>query len=116
MKRLPADAKLLVEPAKIKDYLFNRNHPVGQTKADYFLGKGFSDKHPKIFIEALKEHARTRPVANKSVCSQETKIGIECNLNFPDGKERCIRTVWIHQKDGQYRLVTAYPHKKQKGK
>lgn len=115
MKRLPADAGLLVESAKIHEYLLNRDHPVGKDKAAYFLGKGFSEKDAGSLIEALKRHARSRPVIQESSTDFGTKLCIECDLDFPDGKERCIQTVWVRESEGQYRFITSVPCRKSRG-
>jgi hypothetical protein len=33
-------------------------------------------------------------------------------MDFPDGKERCVRTIWVRHKEGQYRFITSYPRRR----
>ena len=37
------------------------------------------------------------------------KYEVECSLATPDGRNPCIRTVWISQAEQPPRLITAHP-------
>lgn len=109
MSKLPADADLVVETAKIEAYLLNPSHPRGASKANYFLSVGFRREDVEEFAEALKEHGRTRPIVRESRSAFGEKYQIECQLVAPNGSSRCIRSVWIGEANKQYRLITAHP-------
>lgn len=109
MSHLPANADLVVETAKVEDYLLNLSHPYGGPKAKYFLGLGFSLEDVAGFAAALKEHGRTRPIVRETQSTFGMKYQIECQLTAPSGSSRCIRAVWIREENDQYRLVTAHP-------
>jgi hypothetical protein len=40
--KLPAAERALIEPAKVRDYLLSRQHPVGRFKAVLFESLGYS--------------------------------------------------------------------------
>ena len=107
--RGPSLRELLVEASKLADYLFDRKHPVGGSTAEYFLGHGFSAGEPGVFVAAIKAHALAREVVHESATLHGTKFAIECDLDFPDGGKRCVRSVWIREPGGHCRLVTSYP-------
>lgn len=111
MVTLPEDARLVIETAKIEDYLLNLDHEVGKSKARYFLGKGFSKENTAEFRSSLENHARTRPVISDVPSIHGRKLTVECSMSFPDGKDRCVHAVWISEPTGDFRLVTSYPKK-----
>lgn len=109
MSKLPANAELIVETAKIEEYLLNRSHPLGAAKANYFLGIGFSHKDVGVFAESLREHGRTRQIVREVHSAFGKKLLIECQLVAPSGTLRCIRSVWINEEKNNFRLITAHP-------
>ena len=61
-------------------------------------------------MDALLDH----PDVNFIVGETENDFGIkrivECNIPTPDGRNPCIRTVWLREHgDDVHRLVTAIP-------
>lgn len=111
MARLPKNTRLVIEPKKLEDYLLNENHEVGRSKAAYFIGKGFRKESPSPLCKALETHARTRTVVAETTSEHGRKLIIECLMAFPDGKERCVRSVWVSDKPETFRFITSYPKK-----
>lgn len=99
-----------VEDAKVRGYLLNEAHEDGGPKARFFISFGFSVADPDSLLNALWAH----PERNELVKSEATRFGIksvvECSVVTPDGRNPCIRSVWIkYPGTDVQRLVTAYP-------
>lgn len=109
MNKLPSDAELVIDESKLTQYLLNENHPVGQSKARYFLQKGFSVAQPECLQTALIEHGKNRELVKTTSSHHGTKYEVSCLLSCPDGKERCITSVWLKEGANLLRLITAYP-------
>lgn len=112
MARFPIHARFVIEASKIEGYLLNSEHRIGKSKDAYFLAKGFRKEDPEAFRLALENHARTRPVVADVTSPHGRKLTVECAMGFPDGRERCVRTVWISDTPEAFRLVTSYPVKR----
>lgn len=113
MAEFPLDSRLVIEPAKLHGYLLNREHEIGNVKAEFFLENGFSREDVTGFRLALETHVRTRPVVTDVASAYGRKMVVECGMCFPNGKERCVRAVWISEQPLVFRLVTCYPTKSQ---
>ena len=110
--KLPNAEQCEVEESKIKDYLLNSSHPVGGSKARFFLDMGFRSDTWQVFAETLRRHGLSRDI----VSSRETKFGthfVVAGLLRPAaGNERDVCTVWqLNRGTVAPRLVTAYPRK-----
>lgn len=109
MTLLPAAANVSVEAAKVRDYLLNTGHPLNGGKAAFFAAFGFVIDRWEILREALRMH----PLANEVIDSQQsvhgTKFAVRCSIATPDGRDPCITTVWIVDRNQPPRLITAYP-------
>jgi hypothetical protein len=57
----------------------------------------------------LKRHGLENPVAEATSSPHGTKYLVACHIVTPDGRNPCIRSVWIDEGDQQPRLVTAHP-------
>jgi len=96
---------------KIRLYLLSSDHPQGRDKARFFLQFGFSLNS----IEALETSLKAHPLEAQLIKSEMTpdgqsKLIFECEINVPNGRRPCIRSVWIEEPDtNRLRLVTAYP-------
>ncbi len=96
---------------KIRLYLLNPDHPQGREKARFFLQFGFSLNN----FEALEASLKAHPFEAKLITSEKTpdgqsKLIFECEINVPNGRRPCIRSVWIEEPDTTIlRLVTANP-------
>jgi hypothetical protein len=109
-RKLPRNAELIVEQAKVVDYLLNLGHEQGGPKAKFFLNRGFTALAWRDMAEALREHGRTQPVAEESTTRFGRKFTVECEIVTPDGRNPCILTAWIVEGDKPPRLVTAHPN------
>lgn len=104
-----AGARLVAE-AKIAGYLLNKTHPQGAAKARFFAAFGFEQDSPSPLTQAILDH----PAENEVARIEETAFGrktiVECRLSSPDGRDPCVRTIWILEPgDALHRFVTAYP-------
>ncbi len=101
-----------IERAKVADYLLNVDHERGGSKARFFTSLGFNLANPQAFMDALDEHARSRPTVRETPSPFGTKRVIRCSITSPDGRNPCIVSVWEQTPVGDdHRLVTAYPAK-----
>jgi hypothetical protein len=107
---IPNPSALRIDDSKITDYLLNETHSQGRSKASFFRAVGFANPNIDSFKIAMRNHARTNPIANYHPSPYGTKTIIECQLLMPNGKTYCIRSVWIDHNDGLApRLITAHP-------
>jgi hypothetical protein len=107
---LPNAQSAIVPERKITHYLLNPAHPVGGSKAVFFLRFGFTAAEWQRLAEALLRHARE----NEVVAMEETAHGhryiVDGPLTAPDGSCLNIRSAWyINPDGGAPRFVTAYP-------
>lgn len=103
--------KALVEVAKLKDYLLSLTHPEGKAKAKFFKRFGFSEEKPEQLEVSLRMHGQTQPVVETKITEHGVKHILECNVQTPDGRNPCMRSVWIVEEgDNVPRLVTVYPN------
>ena len=101
----------LVEIEKLKDYLLSLTHPEGKAKAKFFKLFGFSEEKPEQLETSLRMHGQTRPVVETKVTEHGVKHILECNIQTPDGRNPCVRSVWIVDRGKAVpRLVTVYPN------
>ncbi|MBL9130973.1 MAG: hypothetical protein JNG86_07230 [Verrucomicrobiaceae bacterium] len=110
MKMLPQPDRLMVEQSKVTDYLLNRDHPEGGSKAKFFLNRGFTPLLWQEMAESLRQHGRTQPVTETTATRFGKKFTVECQIKTPDGKNPCILTAWIIEGSKPPRLVTAHPN------
>ena len=109
MSRLPGADRAVVADAKVRDYLLNPGNIQNRGKAALFEAFGFSRENWNVLREALASHAMLNLVADVSNSSHGTKYVVRCNMVSPDGRDPCMVTVWIIDKEqGTPRLVTSY--------
>lgn len=105
--------QLGINTRKICDYLLDKAHPHGGSKARFFLGFGFSPGDPMEFADAIFAQAEGAP----HVSRQPSKYGsdmLTCAgpMWTPSGRKPWVRSVWlvIEEADGETgRFVTAFP-------
>ena len=65
-------------------------------------------------VEALLHYAARNEVEKQEQIAHGSRVVVRCSLVTPDGRNPCIRTVWLRDTDSKtYRLITAYPAKRQ---
>ncbi|WP_366943406.1 DUF6883 domain-containing protein [Nevskia sp.] len=109
-QRLPQPDDLIVEQAKITQYLLDLRHHDGASKARFFMAMGFDANDWQAMAAALLAHGRMRDVVNERRSEFGVKFVVRCALDTPDKKNPCIDSVWIAEGGAAPRLVTAYPH------
>ena len=96
-----------VDRPRIRDYLLNATHPSGAAKARYFLAAGFDPSRWEVFRDALANHPLTASLDTVDPTSQYgEKRTYRCSVASPNGRNRCIVTVW-QQSGGDFHLIPA---------
>lgn len=107
--RLPDAERLRVDREKITEYLLCVSHADGKAKAEFFMRFGFRLDQWEVFAEALRKQGRSHPIVKTVASPHGARYAVDGPVESPDGRNPLIRTVWIHEADGNPRLITAYP-------
>lgn len=108
--KLPNHEHAAVPESKIVRYLLDLTHPVGRSKARFFLSFGFNPENWQEMAAALKAHAATHDVASVEESEGGTRYVVEGDMNTPDNRSPGVRAVWYIEKDEAIpRFITAYP-------
>lgn len=109
--KLPNADKAMVESAKLTEYLLSLAHRDGMGKAKFFMLFGFTRAKPDELESSLLKHGLTQPVVEVKTTEHGVKYVLECAVPSPDGRNPCIRSVWIVDAGKIVpRLVTAFPN------
>ena len=85
-------------------------HPVGGSKAQWFLGLGYDTAHPAVLEQDLLGMVRASDDYSEKVSPFGTKYVVSGTITVPRDVEVNLTTVWIIEPgDDRPRLVTAYP-------
>lgn len=108
--KLPNAHLAVVPERKITQYLLNSAHPVGGSKAAFFLQFGFTVAEWSRLADALLRHAREQEVME----SEQTPHGIRYVVDGPlmttEGASLNVRSAWFIDSTGDApRFVTAHP-------
>jgi hypothetical protein len=111
--KLPNIERAFIRPEKITQYLLSENHSVGQYKARFFLGFGFSLPSWQQLETALLQQASQYEVAQMEATPFGVSYAIDGSLPTPDGRNPQVRTVWFIE-TGQTApyFITAHPLKR----
>ena len=108
--KLPNNLSASVPERKIIHYLLNPAHPVGGSKAAFFLRAGFTVPQWQRLAEALVRHARENDVVESEQTPHGTRHVVDGPLTAPDGTRLNVRSAWyINPGGGAPRFVTAHP-------
>lgn len=108
--KLPNHEQATVPEAKIVRYLLDLTHPVGRSKARFFLSFGFTQENWQEMAAALKAHAATHEVASTEESDDGTRYVVEGEMSTPDKRNPGVRAVWYIEKEQEIpRFITAYP-------
>lgn len=107
---IPNAGSALIPPEKLSDYLLNPAHPVGGTKARWFISLGYHPDNPGQLESDLLEIVRS----SSDYLDEPTRFGVKYvvrgRIESPSGRRANVRTVWIAETNApRPRLVTAYP-------
>jgi hypothetical protein len=108
--KLPARERVRIEPAKVRDYLLSKAHPVGRFKAAFFEALGYS----AFDWPLLKSDLRQLAVVGDATRGRRTKYGqhyeIRGILCGPSGRVAQVMTIWIvRSHEDAPRFITAFP-------
>ncbi|HEX4767219.1 MAG TPA: hypothetical protein VH414_13195 [Lichenihabitans sp.] len=102
--------RLTISEDKIKRYLLDLSHPVGGSKARFFIDRGFNIATPDVLAEALTAHASGRWPGSSVVTPYGIKHRIVGPMPCPDGSAPVILAVWqVQTGRTSADFVTAYP-------
>ena len=108
--KLPNANLATVPEQKITRYLLNPAHPVGGSKAAFFLRFGFTVAEWRRLAEALLQHARAHEVVETEETPHGIRFVVDGPLTAPDGTRLNVRSAWyINPGGGAPRLVSAHP-------
>jgi hypothetical protein len=107
---LPNAECAIVEEAKVRDYLLSLEHPVGRSKAQFFMRLGFARDRWRELQEALLELAQTGEAEPGPTTEFGQKYAVRGMIETPTGRTAIIRSAWIilNGEDAP-RFVTAFP-------
>ena len=107
---LPDADRVLVEHAKVTDYLLSFDHPVGHHKARFFVALGFEVARPHELTDALRDVGRNGTVTSRVETQFGEKYIVDGTMTSPIGRTARVRTVWMVLADqGAPRFVTVFP-------
>ena len=108
--RLPNVDLVVVEDAKVRDYLLSPTHPVGRFKSVFFVALGFSLQRWEVLRDAFVELARTGEAAPGRASAFGLKFEIRATLLGPSGRQANVVTVWMVSNGQDFpHFITAHP-------
>jgi len=108
---LPGRTLAEIPASKLSGYLLSLSHPIGRTKARYFLSRGYRTEAPDRLARSLRQIARTGVVGATWSTPWGTKYIVHGVVEAPDGAPMSLATVWMGGESRVPVLVTAYPLK-----
>jgi hypothetical protein len=84
--KLPNALSAVVEREKVVDYLLNRAHRCGASKAEFFFKYGFRLDQWEVLAQALLEHGQRHDVINVTETGFGPRYLIDGELPWPDGR------------------------------
>lgn len=107
---LPNAERATVPERKITHYLLNPAHPVGGSKAAFFLRFGFTATRWTQMAEALIRHARQNEVSSTEATARGIRYAVDGALLAPDGTVLNVRAAWFIDSGSTVpRFITAHP-------
>ncbi len=99
----------IIDAAKVRDYLLNPDHPVGRSKAVFFIECGFDAARSELLADCLFAHAASDRLVGSADTPFGTKWIFEGSIQTPAGVINRMRSVWIVKPNAAFaELVTAY--------
>lgn len=107
---LPNAECATVPKRKITHYLLNPAHPVGGSKAIFFLRFGFTAARWTQMAEALIHHARHNEVSSTETTLRGVRYAVDGPLPALDGTALNVRAAWFIDSGSTIpRFITAHP-------
>jgi hypothetical protein len=79
-------------------------------KSKFFTGFGFTMRNWQVLAAALRHHGTQYDVISMRPTPNGMNYELRCNLQTPDGRNPCIRTVWEAIGSAPPKFVTAYAY------
>jgi hypothetical protein len=103
---------VFIDPAKVRDYLLDPDHPDGGSKARFFRSLGYS----RLAWRRLESDLRSAHESGRMRSDVRTVYGdkyrLVSRITGPNGRSAIIVTVWIVREGESFaRLVSAHPGK-----
>ena len=106
---MPNANSAVVRDAKVRDYLLDPAHRSNGGKAHFFDRFGYNSRNWRALRDALKAHPLSNLVVAVTPNAYGTVYEVRCNLRTPDGRNPCIRSIWVIDLGATIpQFVTAY--------
>ena len=103
---------VFIDPAKVRDYLLDPDHPEGGSKARYFRSLGYSRLAWRRLESDLRSAHESKRIKNDVQTVYGDKYRLVSRITGPNGRSAIIVTVWIVREGESFaRLVSAHPGK-----
>ena len=110
--KLPNLEQVVVDRAKIVDYLLSETQLVGRHKAVFFRRVGFAAERWQELADALRKHAADHEIAREEPSPFGRRLVVEGIMETPAGRTPRVRSVWfLRSGESVPRFVSAYPLK-----
>jgi len=107
---LPNADRAEIDPAKRRDYLLSREHPLGRFKERFFGALGFSADRWEALESALRTQHLTRDAEAAAITEHGQTFTIRAILSGPNGQAAVVVSVWFVRTNQTIpRFVTAHP-------
>ncbi len=109
---LPNPADAVVDPAKVRDYLLSRDHPVGRFKAVVFEAVGYRASAWRTLRVDLLQSAWLRVQRSEPTAFGQRYL-VDAILRGPAGQNLAVRVVWLVRVGEDHpRLITVIPRRR----
>ncbi len=108
--KLPNAEQAIVPERKVTLYLLNPAHPVGGSKAAFFLCFGFTAGEWQVLAATLQRHARENEVVETEETPHGIRYAVDGPMKAPGGTSLNVRSAWFMDPGSDApRFVTAHP-------
>ena len=107
---LPNAEAATVDPAKVRDYLLSKSHPVGRFKEPVFAALGYTQDRWQTLSDDLVALTKRETALPGQPSEHGKKFEVSGKLTGPNGRTALFKTVWIIRFDDPApRFITAHP-------
>jgi hypothetical protein len=107
--KIPGAERAVLAPAKVREYLLSREHPVGSAKARFFAKLGFHQDNWTALRDELHRFASLDAEPGAATGFGQ-KYRVRGTIAGPEGRSAAAITVWIILAGEDFpRFVTACP-------